>query len=76
MNVHFLSPWCRTSLLFNFLSVLVVQGGAECLPTPPSWFVKNQQTTNFGMDIEERGPSCIVGAVCSFLKKIKNGSAL
>ena len=34
----FLSPWCRTSLLFNFLSVLVVQGGAVCLPMPPSWF--------------------------------------
>ena len=28
---------CRTSLLFNFLSVLVVRGGAVCLPTPPSW---------------------------------------
>ena len=38
MNVYFLFPWCRTSLLFDFLSVLVVQGGAVCLPTPPSWF--------------------------------------
>ena len=38
MNVYFLFPWCRTSLPFNFLSVLVVQGGAVCLPTPPSWF--------------------------------------
>ena len=38
MNVSFLSTWCWTSLLFNFLSVLVVQGGAVCLPTPPSWF--------------------------------------
>ena len=38
MNVYFLSPWCRTSLLFDFLSVLVVRGGAVCLPTPPSWF--------------------------------------
>ena len=27
MNVYFLSPWCRTSLLFDFLSVLVVRGG-------------------------------------------------
>ena len=23
---------------FDFLSVLVVRGGAVCLPTPPSWF--------------------------------------
>ena len=38
MNVYFLSPWCRTSLLFDFLSVLVVPGGAVCLPTPPSCF--------------------------------------
>ena len=27
------------SLLFDFLSVLVVRGGAVCLPTPPSWFL-------------------------------------
>ena len=32
------STWCRTSLPFDFLSVLVVRGGAVCLPTPPSWF--------------------------------------
>ena len=38
MNVYFLSPWCRTPLPFDFLSVLVVQGGAVYLPTPPSWF--------------------------------------
>ena len=38
MNVYFLFPWCRTSLLFDFPSVLVVRGGAVCLPTPPSWF--------------------------------------
>ena len=38
MNVYFLFPWCWTYLLFDFLSVLVVQGGALCLPTPPSWF--------------------------------------
>ena len=38
MNVYFLSPRCRTSLPFNFLSVLVVRGGAVCLPTPSSWF--------------------------------------
>ena len=36
--VSFLSPWCRTSLPFNFLSALVVRGGAVCLPMPPSWF--------------------------------------
>ena len=40
MNVYFLFPWCRTSLSFNFLTVLVVRGGAVCLPTPPSWFSK------------------------------------
>ena len=38
MNVCFLFPWCRTSLPFDSLSVLVVRGGAVCLPTPPSWF--------------------------------------
>ena len=38
MNVYFLFPWCQTSLPFDFLSVLVVQGGTVCLPTPPSWF--------------------------------------
>ena len=38
MNVYFIFPWCWTSLLFNFLSVLVVRGGAVCLPMPPSWF--------------------------------------
>ena len=38
MNVYFLFPWCPTSLLFDFLSVLVVRGGSVCLPTPPSWF--------------------------------------
>ena len=38
VNVYFLFPWCWTSLLFHFLSILVVGGGAVCLPTPPSWF--------------------------------------
>ena len=38
MNVYFLFPWCRTSLPLDFLSVLVVRGGAVCLPRPPSWF--------------------------------------
>ena len=31
MNVSFLSSWCRTSLPFDFLSVLVVRGGAQCV---------------------------------------------
>ena len=38
MNVYFVFPWCRTPLPFDFLSVLVVRGGAVCVPTPPSWF--------------------------------------
>ena len=38
MNVYFLFPWCRTSLPFDFLSVLVVRGGTVCLPTLSSWF--------------------------------------
>ena len=37
MYVSFLSTWCRTSLPLDFLTVLVVQGGAVCLPTLPSW---------------------------------------
>ena len=40
MNVYFLSPRCRTSSSLDFLSVLVVRGGAVCLPMPPSWFLK------------------------------------
>ena len=38
MNIYFLFPWCWTYLPFDFLSLLVVRGGAVCLPTPPSWF--------------------------------------
>ena len=38
MNVYFLFSWCWSPFLFDFLSVLVVRGGAVCLPTPPSWF--------------------------------------
>ena len=38
MNVYCLSPWFRTFLPFDFLSVLVVRGGTVCVPTPPSWF--------------------------------------
>ena len=37
MNVlHLLG--CPTSIQSDFLSVLVVRGGAVCLPTLPSWF--------------------------------------
>ena len=53
MNVYFLFPWCRTSLPFDFLSVLVVQGGAVCLPMPPSWFFLNylfNETINISND--------------------------
>ena len=38
MNVYFVFPWCWTPLPFDSLSVLVVRGGAVCLPTLPSWF--------------------------------------
>ena len=41
MNGYFLFPWCQTSLPLDFLSVLVVRGGAVCLPTLPSWFFVN-----------------------------------
>ena len=44
MNVYFLFPWCRSPLPFDSLSVLVVRGGAVCLPTPPSWFSGRQIT--------------------------------
>ena len=47
MNVYFLFPWCRTSLPFYFLSVLVVRGGAVCLPTLPSWFSSRAHISNF-----------------------------
>ena len=40
MYVSFLSTWCWTSLPLDFLSVLVVRGGAVCLPTLPAWFSK------------------------------------
>ena len=47
MYVSFLSTCCRISLLFNFLSVLVVRGGAVCLPTLPSWFSPPQSFSVF-----------------------------
>ena len=50
MNVSFLCPWCRTSLPFDFLSVLVVRGGAVCLPMPPSWFPQNDSLKNYKSD--------------------------
>ena len=46
MNVYFLFPWCQTSLPFDFLSVLVVRGGAVCLPMPPSWFSNSPFNTS------------------------------
>ena len=56
MNVYFLFPWCWTSLPFDFLSVLVVGGGAVCLPTPPSWFSTDcqefQSFTRHSEDLE------------------------
>ena len=39
-NVYFLFPWCRTPLPFYFLSVLVVRGGAVCVHTPSSRFLR------------------------------------
>ena len=39
MYASLLSTLCWTSLPFDFLSALVVRGGAVCLPTPPSWFL-------------------------------------
>ena len=53
----FLSPWCRTSLLFDFLSVLVVQGGTVCLPTPPSWFSQHSFLSRL---VPYGGPSTVV----------------
>ena len=38
MNIYFFISLCRTSLSFDFLSVLVVRGGTVCLSMPPSWF--------------------------------------
>ena len=47
MNVYFLFPWCRTSLPFDFLSVLVVRGGAVCLPTYASILVPTRYKYTF-----------------------------
>ena len=47
MNAYFLFPWCRTSLLFDFLSVLVVGGGAVCLPTYASILVPTRYKYTF-----------------------------
>ena len=38
MNVYFFISLVSDFLSLDFLSVLVVRGGAVCLPTPPSWF--------------------------------------
>ena len=58
MNVYFLFPWCGTSLLFAFLSVLVVRGGAVCLPTPPSWFLPSKAQYFLKLDL-----SCYINYV-------------
>ena len=44
---YFLFPWCWSPLLFDSLSVLVVRGGAVCLPTPPFWFQCVFSKSNF-----------------------------
>ena len=56
MNVYFLFPWCRTPLPFDFLSVLVVRGGAVCLPTPSSWFSRRKffNKSSVSFDPEEK----------------------
>ena len=53
MNVYFLSTWCQISLPFDFLSVLVVRGGAVCLPTLPSWFRESEPVLNTEDHIEK-----------------------
>ena len=58
MNVYFLFPWCRTPLPFDFLSVLVVRGGAVCLPTPPSWFLPSKAQYFLKLDL-----SCYINYV-------------
>ena len=66
MNVYFLFPWCRTSLPLDFLSVLVVRGGAVCLPTPPSWFLSHTLTLNRLFSIKQETPKFN----CKFVSKI------
>ena len=41
LDVGFFFISLVSDFLFDFLSVLVVQGGAVCLLMPPSWFSKN-----------------------------------
>ena len=69
MNVYFLFAWCRTSLPFNFLSVLAVRGGAVCPPTPPSWFSSGSKATSltsyFGRLIVSSNSACPRPNSCS-----------
>ena len=45
----FFSSLVSDFLPFDFLSVLVVRGGAVCLPTPPSWFSCFYISIKFGL---------------------------
>ena len=63
--VYFLFPWCRSPLLFDSLSVLVVRGGAVCLPTPPSWFSKIEAFLN--RSVPKDTPCSSPGVHCLFL---------
>ena len=44
LDVCFFFIYLVLDFLADFLSVLVVRGGAVCLPTPPSWF---SESSNF-----------------------------
>ena len=61
MNVYFLFPWCRTPLPFDFLSVLVVRGGAVCLPMLPSWFSPHEFVNSYFLSTY-----CLSGLNCAF----------
>ena len=64
MKVYFLFPCCRTSLLFDFLSVLVVRGGAVCPPTLPSWFSDLVFTYLFCLIRSDRFFGVLIFVVC------------
>ena len=49
----FLFPWFRTPLPFSSLSVLVVRGGAVCLPMPPSWFSESDKFFKYYIHIQK-----------------------
>ena len=58
MNVYFLFSWCRTSLSVDFLSVLVVRGGAVWLLMPPSWFLEYSNFSNVHNMLVQNVPIC------------------